>query len=169
VLVTDTTDDAPWLTPEQDRAWISVLALTQALPAALDAQLKRDAGMNCFEYLVLARLSEAPGRTMGMSALAVLAQGSLSRLSHAVTRLEESGWVTRRPSPEDGRHIEAQLTAAGWKKVQRVAPGHVREVRRLVVDVLSPTQLAQLGRTARAVVEAAAPGWLDSALVLSDS
>jgi len=101
-----------------------------------------------------------------MSALAVLAQGSLSRLSHAVTRLEKSGWVTRRPSPEDGRHTEAQLTPAGWKKVQRVAPGHVREVRRLVVDVLTPTQLTQLGRAARAVVEAAAPGWLDSELVV---
>ncbi|MGO9583380.1 MAG: MarR family winged helix-turn-helix transcriptional regulator [Acidimicrobiales bacterium] len=167
--MTDTTDDTPWLAPEQHRAWISTLALTQALPSALDAQLKRDAGMNCFEYLVLARLSEAPGRTMRMSALAVLAQGSLSRLSHAVTRLEKSGWVTRRPSPEDGRHTEAQLTPAGWKKVQRVAPGHVREVRRLVVDVLTPTQLTQLGRAARAVVEAAAPGWLDSELVVVSS
>ena len=164
--MTDTTDDAPWLTPEQHRAWISILTLTQALPAALDAQLKRDAGMNCFEYYVLARLSEAPGRTMRMSALAVLAQGSLSRLSHAVTRLEKSGWVTRRPSPEDGRHTEARLTPAGWKKVQEVAPDHVREARRLVVDVLTPTQLTQLRRAARSVVEAAAPGWLDSALVV---
>jgi len=162
----DTTDDAPWLTPEQHRAWVSILGLTQALPAALDAQLKRDAGMNCFEYHVLARLSEAPGHTMRMTALAVLAQGSLSRLSHAVTRLEKSGWVARRPSLENGRHIEAQLTPAGWKKVQRVAPGHVREVRRLVVDVLTPTQLTQLRRAARAVVEAAAPGWLDSELVV---
>jgi DNA-binding MarR family transcriptional regulator len=122
--------------------------------------------MNCFEYYVLARLSETPGRTMRMSALAVLAQGSLSRLSHAVTRLEKSGWVTRSPSPEDGRHTEARLTPAGWKKVQEVAPDHVREARRLVVDVLTPTQLTQLRRAARAVVEAAAPGWLDSTLVM---
>lgn len=74
--------------------------------------------------------------------------------------------MTRRPSPEDGRHTKARLTPAGWKKVQEVAPDHVREARRLVVDVLTPTQLTQLRRAARSVVEAAAPGWLDSALVV---
>ncbi len=164
--MTDTAENGPWLTFEQHQAWIPILALTQALPSALDAQLKRDAGMNLFEYYVLARLSEAPGRAMRMSTLAILAQGSLSRLSHAMTRLESSGWATRRPSPDDGRHTEAQLTPAGWRKVRQIAPGHVREVRRLVVDILTPTQLNQLGRGARAVVEAAAPGWLDSELVV---
>jgi DNA-binding MarR family transcriptional regulator len=162
--VADTTDDALWLTPKQHSAWTSILALTQALPAALDAQLKRDAGLNGFEYYVLAKLSEAPRCTMRMTALAVLAQGSVSRLSRAVGRLEKSGWVSRRPSPEDGRHTEAQLTPAGWQKVQQVAPGHVRQARRLVIDVLTPTQLAQLRLAARAVVEAVAPGWLDSEL-----
>jgi DNA-binding MarR family transcriptional regulator len=97
-------------------------------------------------------------RMIRMSQLAAMAQGSLSRLSHAVGRLERAGWVLRAPSPQDGRHIEAHLTGAGWKKIQEAAPGHVREARRLVVEVLTPTQLAQLGRAAKRIAEAAAPG-----------
>ena len=56
-----------------------------------------------FEYQVLALLSEAPGRTLRMSALATLAEGSLPRLSQVVARLEQRGWVRRTPDPADGR------------------------------------------------------------------
>jgi DNA-binding MarR family transcriptional regulator len=150
-------DETPWLDADELRAWMALTAMTHVLPAALDAQLKRDSGINAFEYYVLASLSQAPGRTLRMSRLAVLSQGSLSRLSHAVGRLERAGWVVRRPCPDDGRLTEAHLTAAGWGMVQRTAPGHVREVRRLVVDALSPSQLATLGRLARRVVDATAP------------
>mgnify|MGYP000954306380 CR=1 FL=1 len=38
-----------------------------------------------------------------MSDLAFMAKGSLSRLSHVVSRLEQRGYVSRRPSPDDGR------------------------------------------------------------------
>lgn len=150
-------EDVPWLAPDELRSWMALTAMIHALPAALDAQLKRDAGINAFEYYVLAALSEAPDRTLRMTRLALLSQGSLSRLSHAVGRLERSGWVVRRPCPDDGRHTEAHLTAAGWRKVQRSAPGHVREARRLVVDALTPGQLASLGRISRRVVAQASP------------
>lgn len=153
----DHTDDVPWLSPVQLRSWMALVAMSETLPAALDAQLKRDAGVNVFDYLVLAALSEAPDRTLRMSHLAALAQGSLSRLSHAVRRLEHEGWVQRRACPGDGRHTEARLTDAGWHKVVATAPEHVREARRLVVDVLTADELDQLGRIARKVVAATAP------------
>lgn len=145
-------DDTPWLAPDDLRDWKWLMALLETLPSALDAQLKRDAGLNTFEYLVLAGLSEAPDRALPLSLLATFAQGSLSRLSHAVSRLEEQGWVVRRPSPEAGRRSEAALTDAGWRKVQQTAPGHVREVRRLVIDTLTPDQVRVLGASARKVV-----------------
>lgn len=150
-------DETPWLSADELHTWIALTAMTHVLPAALDAQLKRDAGINTFEYIVLASLSEAPDRTLPMSRLALLSQGSLSRLSHAVGRLERSGWVVRRPCPDDGRQTEAHLTAAGWRKVRQTAPGHVREARRLVVDALSPTELAALGRIARRLIAQASP------------
>ncbi|MEV3981653.1 MarR family transcriptional regulator [Nonomuraea sp. NPDC049758] len=142
----------PWLSPDQQRDWRAVIALIMTLPPALDAQLKRDAGVNSFEYHVLAALSEAPNRTLVLSNLAALAQGSLSRISHAVTRLERSGWVERHSLPNrGGRHTEARLTDAGFAKLKEIAPGHVREARRLVVDALTPEQLAALGDAARAI------------------
>ena len=73
-------EDDPWLTPEQQREWRALLALLMTLPAAMDAQLKRDAGVNAFEYQLLAALGEAPDRTRVLSDLATLAQGSLSRI-----------------------------------------------------------------------------------------
>jgi len=154
-----TSPDEPvdWLSDQERVAWMAILAMTMTLPSALDAQLKRDAGINTFEYHILAALSESPTRSLQMSQLAVFAQGSLSRLSHAVGRLERSGWVRRQPSAHDGRHTEALLTPAGWDKIQQIAPGHVREVRRLLIDLLSPTQLADLGATSRLVVGTTAP------------
>lgn len=143
--------DVPWLSPDQQQDWAAVMALVMTLPPALDAQLKRDAGLNSFEYHVLARLSMARDRTLVMSELADQAQGSLSRLSHALTRLERVGWVERRTCTDRGRRVEARLTDAGFTKLEAAAPGHVREVRRLVVDVLTPEQLAALGAAARAI------------------
>jgi len=134
-----------WLTPDQQRAWRPFIALLFRLPAALEAQLQKDAGISHFEYLVLANLSEAPGWTLRMSDLAALASGSLSRLSHVVSRLETRGLVRREACPGDGRYINAVLTEDGWAKVVAVAPEHVAAVRRLLIDVLTPEELSDLG------------------------
>jgi DNA-binding MarR family transcriptional regulator len=79
-----------------------------------------------------------------MKDVAALANGSLTRLSRTVDRLESRGWVTRRPDPDDGRSTLAVLTDAGWDKVVATAPGHVGEVRRLVIDPLTKGQVRQL-------------------------
>ena len=92
--------EAPrWLNAGELDSWLPVGGLLLKLPAALDAQMQRDSGLSHFEYLVLASLSEAPERTRRMSALAALANGSLSRLSHVVKRLEARGWIERRAVP----------------------------------------------------------------------
>src|SRR5215813_9803287 len=104
----------------------------------------RDAGISHFEYQVLALLSEAPGRTLRMSALATWAGASLPRLSQVVSRLEQRGWIRRTPDPADGRYTLATLTSHGQAKATQAAPGHVEEVRRLVFDPLTKTQTRQL-------------------------
>jgi DNA-binding MarR family transcriptional regulator len=139
-------DAAPrWLAADEQAAWRQLAQLLFRLSSALDAQLQRDAGISNFEYMVLSGLSEADNRTLRMSDLAAMAAGSLSRLSHVVSRLEKRGWVRREPCPGDGRFVNAVLTDDGWDKVVATAPGHVEAVRRLVVDVLSPPELSALG------------------------
>jgi DNA-binding MarR family transcriptional regulator len=149
--------DDPWLDADQLREWKSLVGMVMSLPAALDAQLKRDTGLNMFEYHVLAALSEAPMSALPMSELAIMSRGSRSRLSHAVSRLEQAGWVERRACAEAGLRTAAHLTGAGRRKLEESAPGHVREARRLVVDLLTPEQLASLGASARAIVKLTAP------------
>jgi DNA-binding MarR family transcriptional regulator len=143
-----------WLSDEQQAAWRPLVGLLLRLPAALDAQLQRDAGINHFDYLVLSVLSETPGRTRRMSELAAMANSSMSRLSHVVSRLEAKGWVRREPCPGDGRFINAVLTADGWQKVVATAPGHVAAVRELLIDALTPEQFAQLGAISAQVLTA---------------
>ncbi|MFE3591321.1 MarR family winged helix-turn-helix transcriptional regulator [Streptomyces niveus] len=139
-------DGTPWLSATELESWVPLSGMLLGLVSALDAQLQSDAKVSFFGYLVLAGLSEAPGRTLPMSDLSVLAHGSLSRLSHAVSTLEKRGWVRRSPSPENGRVTVATLTDAGYDKLVATAPGHVEAVRRLVLDPIDADQLRALGR-----------------------
>ncbi|ROS75461.1 MarR family winged helix-turn-helix transcriptional regulator [Cellulomonas sp. PhB143] len=147
----------PWLTSEQVEDWKSLIALVMTLPAALDAQLRRDAGMNTFEYQVLVSLEASERGMLPMTDLAVMTQSSPSRLSHGVSRLERAGWVERVECHEAGRRTSAHLTDAGLAKLRETAPGHVREARRLVVDALGDGQLAALGEAARVIVSRTSP------------
>jgi DNA-binding MarR family transcriptional regulator len=141
-----------WLTEEELTTWVRLVAFTELLPGALDSQLRRDSELSHFEYLVLAMLSEAPVRTLQMSALAQRTNATLPRLSHVVRRLEERGFVERRACPGDGRATNATLTDAGWDKIVASAPGHVEHVRRIVFDALTPEQVTQLDEIAAAVL-----------------
>ena len=146
-----------WLDDEEQQAWIALASMFIRLPAALDAQLQRDAGISHFEYLVLSGLSMSAEHTMRMSDLAVVAEGSLSRLSQVVSRLEKRGWVRRTPDPTDGRYTLAILTDEGWDKVVATAPGHVAEVRRLVFDPLTKAQHQQLRDIGRRIMRTIDP------------
>ena len=155
------TDDTQprWLTPEQEQAWLALLAAMIWLPAAVDAQLQRDAGITKAEYDVLAWLSMSPGRTARMSEIATSANVSLSHLSRIASRLERRGWMRRAPDPQDGRATLASLTDAGWDKVAATAPGHVEEVHRLIFDNLTAAQVHQLQQIGETIARAARPGY----------
>ena len=141
--------EARWLTADEMAAWRPLVHLVTVLPQALDRQLRADAGISHVYYMILALLSEAPDRSVRMSELARATGTSSSRLSHAVAALEARTWVTRCPTEEDGRGQYAQLTDDGQRLLDRVAPGHVAEVRRLVFDVLASEEVADLARLVR--------------------
>jgi DNA-binding MarR family transcriptional regulator len=138
--------DVRWLNPEERAAWLRLVAVLNLLPASLDAQLHRDEDLTLFEYYCLAMLSETPDRKLRMTALAARTNATLPRLSRVISGLEHSGLVVREPCPGDRRATNAVLTPAGWDKIVQAAPGHVTAVRELVLDPLTPAQLAQLGR-----------------------
>jgi DNA-binding MarR family transcriptional regulator len=97
-------------------------------------------------------LSEAPERSLRMTELASLTNSSQSRLSHAVARLEETGWVRRTRCATDKRGQTATLTDAGYEVVVAAAPGHVAAVRETLFDRLTPEQVRQLADICTAVL-----------------
>ncbi|ROO85318.1 MarR family transcriptional regulator [Actinocorallia herbida] len=161
-------DGVRWLTPDQRLAWLDMVRVITTLPASLDAQLAQDAGLSFFEYHVLSMLSELPDRTLRMSRLAQLTSSSLSRLSNVVKRLEARGLVRREPDPDDRRATRAVITDEGVRLIEEAAPAHVAHVRELLIDALSPAQLAQLHEAQQRVLArldptaATRPEWLDT-------
>jgi DNA-binding MarR family transcriptional regulator len=133
-----------WLSASERGVWLRLHTIMGNLPGQLDAQLRKDAGLTFFEYYVLAMLSDAPERSRSMSDLAAATHGSLPRLSHAASKLEANGWLTRALSPESRRSTIATLTDAGYDKLRESAPSHVAAVRRLVFDRLSADDLDAL-------------------------
>ena len=141
-----------WLDPDEQRAWRAYLSATQLLHAQLDRELQRDSGIPHAYYEILVRLSEAPDRVLRMSELASAAESSRSRLSHAVARLEEAGWVLRESCPTDRRGSFARLTDDGFAALDAAAPAHVASVRRHLIDQLTPEQVRQLREISEAVL-----------------
>lgn len=144
--------DTRWLNAAEQRAWRAYLEATFLLFDALDRQLQAEAGMPHAYYEILVRLSEADGHALRMSELARNTRSSRSRLSHAVSRLEEYGWVERGTCPTDKRGQVARLTDAGYRVLAEAAPGHVAAVREHLIDQLSREQVAQLEQIGQAII-----------------
>jgi len=134
-----------WLNDDEQRTWRAFLTASRLLLDTLDRELQRDAGMPHAYYEILVRLSEADERSLRMSELADATLSSRSRLSHAVSRLEEAGWVRRQACPTDRRGQVAVLTDLGFRALADAAPGHVEGVRVHLFDPLTQAQRRQLG------------------------
>ena len=51
-------DEPRWLSAQERALWLTLVAVVETVPAAIDAQLRRDHGLTRFEYYVLVMLSE---------------------------------------------------------------------------------------------------------------
>ncbi|GAA4660772.1 MULTISPECIES: MarR family winged helix-turn-helix transcriptional regulator [Amycolatopsis] len=140
-----------WLDDEEQRVWRNFLVAVDMVQGHVDGQLQRDSGMPRTYYEVLVVLSEAPGRTLRMSELAERCRSSRSRLSHAVARLEDNGWVRRDNCATDKRGAFAILTKEGLAAIEAAAPGHVTAVREALFDALTPEQVRALGEISLAI------------------
>src|ERR1700710_414865 len=133
-----------WLGDEEQKAWRAWLFSTMLLQDRLDRELTHRTGISHAYYEILVALSESPDRMMRMSELADRCLSSRSRLSHAVSRLEERGWVRRQVCADDGRGLLAVLTDEGFAALEGAAPVHVESVRAHLFDQLSPSQVAAM-------------------------
>src|SRR3954467_8487044 len=133
-----------WLSPEEQKVWRAWLYSSSLLHDRLDPELTHQTGISHAYSEILVALSEAPDRAMRMSELADRCLSSRSRLSHAVSRLEERGWVRRQVCESDGPGHLAVLTDDGFAALEAAAPVHVTGVRTHLFDQLSPAQVAAM-------------------------
>ena len=137
-------DEVRWLSEDEQLAWRAWLFSSLLLHDRLDRDLIRETGIPHAYYEILVQLSETPGHSLRMSELAERCLSSRSRLSHAVARLEERGWVRRQVCAEDGRGQLAVLTDEGFAALEGAAPVHVESVRTHLLDRLSPEQISAM-------------------------
>lgn len=145
-------DQVRWLTTQEQASWRAYLRGTRLIATALDEGLTEH-GTRLTEYEILSMLSEAPDGRLRMSALAQLVVQSRSRLTHTATRLERLGWVQRHAVREDRRGVELSLTPTGRAKLEELARVHVADVRRTLIDRLTPEEFAALGHAMTRVVD----------------
>jgi DNA-binding MarR family transcriptional regulator len=132
------------LDPDEELAWRALARALIVVPRALEAELLAEHNLTLAEYAVLMNLSEEGNRSLRMSDLASRVALSLSGISRVVDRLARDGLVERRRCQSDARGFNAVLTDAGFERLRRAYPTHLRGVREHVVDHLGDLDLRTL-------------------------
>jgi DNA-binding MarR family transcriptional regulator len=141
-----------WLDEDEMRAWRGYRRMFLLLNAQVNRDLARDSGLSEPDYDVLSNLSTAPDRRGRLSEVAARMLWSQSRLSHHIARMEQRGLVVREGCEQDGRGSVVVLTDEGLRAIRKAAPKHIASVRRHIIDLLTPAQIAALGDIAETVV-----------------
>ncbi|WP_236789347.1 MarR family winged helix-turn-helix transcriptional regulator [Amycolatopsis sp. GM8] len=129
------------------RQLAAYFALTEAnslLQHQVEQHLRAEGNLSPVQFQILGLLIGADGQ-LTMTALADGVVYSRSGLTYQAGLLEKAGLITRGPSPDDERATLVAITEDGRKLFHRVLPGHVRDVRRLLLDPLSEEDLRHLG------------------------
>lgn len=142
----------PWLASEEQTAWRSFLAMHDELMVHLERGLQQRSGLSLGDFAVLVELSEAPGEALRPTELCRRLRWEQSRLSHRLRRMEQRGLLRRTGCDEDGRGALVELTASGRETIELAAPGHVRDLRALFVDVLGRDGMLSLGSLSERVI-----------------
>ena len=142
------------------RTWREFIETVEALSWRLASRLQSESSLSPGDYQVLLALSEADGHRMRPSEIAALIGWERSRLSHHLGRMEKRGLIGRDPCAADGRGAEVVLTKDGSDCFRRATIPHLRAVRELFIDALSPQQLAaaeDIARTLRRHLDQSRP------------
>ena len=145
-------EDVRWLDEREERAWRALQFMQMRLEAELARQLASESGLSYPDYLVLVALTDHPHSRLRLFELGELLGWEKSRLSHHVGRMADRGLVTKEKCDSDRRGAFVVATKKGRKEIGSAAPGHVRIVRRLFIDQLTPDELDVIASAAQRVL-----------------
>jgi DNA-binding MarR family transcriptional regulator len=138
-------------TAEELAIWRDYIETAEAIRSEIAARLQAASGLSAGDYAVMLALSEADERRMRSSELASHIGWERSRLSHHLARMERRGLIRRADCPTDSRGAEIVLTDAGAHAFRRASAPHLRDIRAIFVDALTPEQITAAGEVARAL------------------
>jgi DNA-binding MarR family transcriptional regulator len=133
------------------RTWRDFLETTETLRALLAARLQSDSALSTGDYTILLALSEAGDNRLRSSEMASHIGWERSRVSHHLGRMERRGLIRREECATDSRGAYVVLEPAGAEAFHAATVPHLRAVRELFVDALTPEQLAAAGEIAAAL------------------
>lgn len=132
-----------WLSPQEMAAWRAFIATSNDLWRVVDRDLGVH-GLDGGDYQLLAMLSEAPDQRLRMCDLAETLRLTRSGLTRRMDGVLKKKLVARVQSTEDGRVAYAQMTPKGIELLRVIAPEHLRTVRKMMFDHLTPTEVKAL-------------------------
>jgi DNA-binding MarR family transcriptional regulator len=132
------------LDPQQLGAYFALMEAVGLLRHHVEQHLSAEGDLSYVQFQLLARLADAHGQ-LTMTQLADGVVYSRSGLTYQAGLLEKAGLIARAPSPEDERATLVTITDNGLAVFERVLPGHIQVVRRLLFDPLSGDDLHHLG------------------------
>ena len=129
-----------WLSPAEMAAWRTYIETTGDLMRAIEKDLA-PFGLDRGDYQLLAMLSEAPDQRLRLCDLADSLRLTRSGLTRRMEGVLKKKLVARVQSEEDGRVAYAHITPKGFDLLKTAAPKHLESVRRLMVDLSTPTEI----------------------------
>src|SRR5580658_1732544 len=105
--------DLEWLDPDEQRLFRAFARSARWLYVQFDRDLQREVDMPRAYFEILWLLHNAPDWTLRMSDLAAATGTQPSRITHAVSRLEQAGQVRRELCADDRRGWFTILTDEG--------------------------------------------------------
>ena len=123
------------------------------ITSQLTDSLKAAAGLTLDDYEVLVHLSEADDRRLRMTELSQQLLHSQSRSTQRVDRLVKKGLVEREKCPDDRRGTFACMTDQGMAVIEQAAPGHVDDVRRLLIDLIEPSERSVISAVFERIID----------------
>jgi len=136
---------AKWLNAQEMVAWRTFIETSRDLLRSIEQDLA-EFGLDGGDYQLLAMLSETPEHQLRMCELADILRVTRGGLTRRMEGVVQKKLVVRVKSDQDKREVFAVLTAKGLSEIQKVAPHHVKSVRRLMLDVLTPQEINVIGR-----------------------
>lgn len=144
--------DVRWLNEREERAWRALQFMQMRLEAGLAGQLATEAGLSYPDYLVLVALTDQPGGRLRLFELGRKLGWEKSRLSHHVARMTRRELVNKEKCDSDRRGAYVAITPRGRREIEAAAPGHVRTVRQLFIDRLTPEEIDVVASIAERVL-----------------